>query len=386
MTRLAVVATHPIQYYAPLFRQLTERAGIEIRVFYEWEGASTVPTLDRDFGQAVQWDVPLLEGYAHEFVPNQAADPGTHHFDGLNNPDLVPRVLSFAPDAVLVFGWNYRSHLRLLRLLHSRVPILFRGDSTLLDERLGPRRLARRLFLRWIYRHIDRALYVGQHNRDYFRAHGLRDERLAWAPHAVDNARFADPAHDADALVWRRTLGIPDGAPTVVFAGKLEPKKAPDVLLDAFGRLGQTDTHLVVAGSGPMEAALRERAAGNARVHFVGFQNQSRMPVVYRLGDALVLPSRGPGETWGLAVNEAFACGRAAIVSDRVGCAPDLVLDGETGFVVPAANVTALTEALRLVAADRDHRMGAAARRHIVGWSMERLAESVEAAVCASSR
>ena len=377
--RLAVVATHPIQYYAPLFRRLAERRVVDVRVFYEWEGSASTATHDPDFGQAIQWDVPLLDGYSHEFVPNRAADPGTHHFSGLDNPDLVPRVLAFRPDAVLVFGWNFKSHMRLLRALHGRVPILFRGDSTLLDERPGPRRLARRLWLRQVYRHIDLALYVGQHNRDYFRAHGLSDERLAWAPHAVDGARFADPAAETEALAWRRTLGIPDGAPTFVFAGKLEPKKAPDVLLDAFLNLDQPDAHLVIVGSGPLETVLRARAQGHAAVHFVGFQNQSRMPAAYRLGDALVLPSRS--ETWGLAVNEAFESSRAAVVSDRVGCAPDLVRQGETGAVVPAGDVSALAEALRLVAADRDRAMGQAARRLIAAWSMERLAETVEGAV-----
>lgn len=384
--RLAIVATHPIQYYAPLFRLLAERNVLDVRVFYEWEGASKAPTLDRDFGQAVQWDVPLLDGYDHEFVLNRASDPGTHHFAGLDNPDLVPRVLAFRPDAVLIFGWPFRSHLRVLRAFHGRIPILFRGDSTLLDERQGPRRLLRRAWLQYVYRHVDTALFVGQHNRAYFRVHGLRDRQLVWAPHAIENDRFEDPTgeHETHARQWRTSLGIPDDAPTFVFAGKLERKKAPDNLLDAFLGLS-AEAHLVVVGSGPLEATLRARAAEHAegRVHFVGFQNQSRMPAAYRLGDVFVLPSQGPGETWGLAVNEAMACGRAAVVTDRVGCALDLIVEGETGHVVPADDPKALRDALARLAAipANRKRMGAAAHAHIAGWSLETLAVLTEQAV-----
>ena len=382
--RLAVVATHPIQYYAPLFRRLAARGAVRLRVFYEWEGPAE--TIDHDFGRAVRWDVPLLDGYDHEFVPNVSPDPGTHHLRGLDNPDLVPRVLAFRPDAVLMFGWNFASHLRALRAFHGRVPVLFRGDSTLLDERPGarhlPRRLARRAWLRWVYRHTDVALYVGQHNRAYFRAHGVPEARLTHAPHAVDDTHFADPAHDAEAQAWRRSLGIPDEATVFTFAGKLEHKKAPDVVLDAFVQADLPGAHLVVVGSGPMERALRETAAGSAagavRVHFVGFQNQSRMPAAYRLGDVLVLASRS--ETWGLAVNEAFASGRPAIVSDRVGCAPDLVLEGETGAVVPAGDVATLARAMERTA-PQAARMGREAQVFIEDWSMERLADAVEGAV-----
>ena len=169
---------------------------------------------------------------------------------------------------------------------------------------------------------------------------------LHWVPHAIDNERFTD-AEDADqkAIQWRRKLGIADDAPVILFAGKLEAKKAPEVLLEAFLELDTAEAHLAIVGSGPLEQALHERAAHHPRVHFLGFQNQSIMPVVYRLGDVFVLPSRGPGETWGLAVNEAMACSRPVVVSSQVGCAPNLV-DTDNGLVVPPDDVTALRDAL----------------------------------------
>ena len=402
MIRLAIVTTHPVQYYAPLFRDLAVGGAVEPRVFYGWEGAASGKALDRGFGTSFQWDVPLLEGYDHTFIPNTSADPGTHHFGGLVNPTLVAEIEAWAPDAVLVYGWNYRSHLGVLRAFHGRVPVLFRGDSTLLDERPGlkdrARTLLRRALLRWVYRHVDLALYVGQHNRAYFRAHGLCEDQLVWAPHAVENVRFEDGPDDAyahAAAAWRADLGIAPADRVVLFAGKLERKKAPDVLLDAYrqvardGPTSERRLHLAFVGTGPLEEALRTRGGGDARVHFLGFQNQSRMPVAYRLADVFVLPSRGPGETWGLAVNEAMACGRPVVVTEAVGCAPDLVRSGETGYVVAPGDAPALADALRQALAEgRAEAMGSAAAELIGAWSIPEQARRIEAAVlqCAALR
>lgn len=388
--RLAVVSTHPIQYNAPFFRALSARGVVEPHVFYGYEGAAGRAAHDYGFGKAFAWDVPLLDGYASTFLDNVAEEPGPHHFWGIDTPGLVRAVEAWGPDAVLVFGWSYRGHLGALRAFHGRVPVLFRGDSTLIDEPGGlvgtAKRVVRRAALRWVYRHVDTALYVGTHNRAYFRAHGLREDQLRWAPHAIDNTRF-EAAAGAEARAWRRELGIGDDDRVVVFAGKLEPKKAPGVLLDAFltyAASAPRRSHLAVVGSGPLEAALRERAAGHPGVHFLGFQNQSRMPTVYRLGDVLALPSRGPGETWGLVVNEAMASGRAVVVSDRVGCAPDLV-DAANGRVVPAGDARALSGALaEVLAAGVAERMGEASRERIRDWSIEAEAERVEATVSAA--
>jgi glycosyltransferase involved in cell wall biosynthesis len=381
--RLAVITTHPIQYYAPFFQRVAGRDGIDLKVFYGWTG-STEAAYDPGFEQEVEWDLPLLEGYDYTFVPNESTDPGTHHFRGMINPGLPAAVERWDADAVLVFGWGWQSHLRALRHFSGRIPVLFRGDSTLIDERGGLRQWVRRVGLWWVYRHVDHALYVGANNRAYFEAHGLTDQQLHWVPHAVENDRFADPEDTLQekADTWRRELGIPFDAPTVVFAGKLSRKKAPDLLLRAFQELNHPDAHLVMAGSGPLEDELRRRAP--ERVHFLGFQNQTRMPVVYRLGAVFVLPSRGPGETWGLAINEAMACARAVVASTKVGCAPDLIDNGENGFVVEHGDVAALNHRLQRLVDTPELRakMGAASAGRIDDWSLDaaarRLAEVVQ--------
>ena len=347
--RLAILSTHPIQYYAPLFRAL-HKGPLDIHVFYGWEGMATAEATDHGFGAKVKWDIPLLDGYPHTFLENRSKDPGTHHFRGIDSIDVIDRITAWAPDALLVFGWNYASHLRALRHFHGRIPVLFRGDSTLIDEVPGPRTWLRRIVLKWIYRHVDAALYVGRHNRKYFKRHGLRDEQLFWAPYAIENERFmADAdAREAEALSWRRELGIKDHDRVVLFVGKLEDKKNPALLLEAFRGVGSDRTHLILGGTGPLEEPLRDASREMSNVHFIGFQNQSPMPVVYRLGDVIVLPSRARCEPWGLPVNAARALFSDMAVKEiqHFGVQPEIVL-----FLVEAMFLAILdNHAFRLVA------------------------------------
>lgn len=129
--------------------------------------------------------------------------------------------------------------------------------------------------------------------------------------------------------------------------GKLIALKGIPVLIEALARLAAFGraVRLVVVGSGPLARELADMA--NARslpATFVGFVNQARMPEVYAAADVLVLPSNS--ETWGLVVNEAFACRLPAIVSDRVGCAPDMITERLTGTVVPVGDVERLADAI----------------------------------------
>ncbi len=393
-TRLAIVVSHPIQYYAPWFRHLAQQADLEVRVFHLWDFGVTTQ-VDRGFGQPVQWDIPLLEGYASEFVPNVSAEPGTHHFNGLDNPELVPRLLAWKPDAILLFGYATRSHLRVIlsRRLWN-VPLLFRGDSHDLARPKGPRTWAARIFRRILFRRFAAFLSVGRAHAAYLRNSGVPEAKIVFAPHAVDNDRFRAAAEAAarGAKAWRKELGIPEGARVFLFAGKLEPKKQPLQLLEAFLAVlaspepPSTLACLLFVGSGELEGALKARAAEAAtatgRVFFAPFQNQSRMPLVYAAGDVLVLPSRGPSETWGLAVNEAMNLARPALVSSHVGCAEDLVLPGDTGWVVPAGEPRALQEVLTFLMEQDPAALAAAglrAQERVEAYSMDSATRTLRA-------
>jgi len=333
--RLAVVLSHPTQYYSPWFRWLRTHTALDFRVFYLWEfGVSR--QLDPQFQTAFQWDVDLLSGYESEFVPNASRRPGPGTFWGFNNPALTARLAAWRPGAVLVFGYNWASHLRAIAWARRhRLPLLFRGDSHLLG-RPAPRRPARWL-LRTLYAQMSALLYVGAANRDYFSAYGVPARKLVFAPHSVNRELFApgEARHRAAAAELRARLGLAAGTRVVLFAGKLLPAKQPRELLEAFLQLDRRDASLVFVGEGEEKPALQAAAARGrpGAVHFLPFANQTEMPSRYLLADVFVLPSRGSYETWGLAVNEAMHMGVPALVSDRVGCQRDLVSGGETGWV-----------------------------------------------------
>ena len=398
--RLAIVTSHPIQYNAPWFKLLAASSAIHPGVFYTWEQSATGPKYDPDFKERIEWDVPLLEGYEYRFVKNRASDPGTHHFRGLINPTLNAEIAAWRPDAILVYGWSFDSHLKCLRHFHRKLPVLFRGDSTLLDERPGIRRQLRRWFLKWVYGHIDYALYVGANNKEYFQKHGLREGQLIYAPHAIDNSRFEEPdGHYRElASEWRARLGIADSDLVLLFAGKLEPKKDPAFVLEIAKRVIDPRLKIVFAGTGVLGARLWEEAgaeagaaagsaAGSAagadpRIHFIGFHNQLQMPIVYRLGDIYILPSRGPGETWGLGVNEAMASGCAIMMSEKAGGSADLVEEGVNGIrfdPASAAGIEKCSQWVRRLLDDPEllADMKKASRRRISAFSYEQLMDAL---------
>jgi glycosyltransferase involved in cell wall biosynthesis len=434
LKKLAILSTHPIQYNAPFFRQLARSEKIRLKVFYTWDRSQS--PYDRGFGQEIRWDTPLLEGYESCFVKNTSRHPGSHHFRGIKNPGLIAEIESWNPDILLVYGWAFQSHLQVLRHFKGKIPVWFRGDSILLDYPLQsfqalinhcfyrkksksvrqsiPASIRsyftfrlRSLFLGWVYTFVDKAFYVGLENRKYFLHHGMKEEQLVWMPHAVDNDFFmkGHEQKEKEALEWRRSLGIPDEALVLLYAAKMVASKHPHILLRAFldlaphtpparhseyggGEPGTRNpkpgtlnpepvTHLLFVGSGPLEHELKSKSADHPQIHFLPFQNQSKMPLVYRMGDLYCLPSRGP-ETWGLAVNEALASGRPVLVSDRVGCAGDLVKSGITGEIFTTGNVQDLKEKILFILNNKNTYQPRRLQDYISQYSFTQDVEAIE--------
>lgn len=378
MKKLAIITTHPIQYNAPVYKLLAERQKLQVKVFYTWEKGGT--TFDRGFGKEVQWDIPLLEGYDYEFIYNNGNN-GRGFWD-IRNLTLIKSIEFWKADAVLIFGWNYYSHLKAILHFKNKIPVLFRGDSTLIDEEQGLKTMIRRLWLIYVYKHIDVGLYVGMNNKIYYLKHGVKNGALYFAPHAIDNDRFKNfSAYEAEVALQDK-LSLEAGTVVFLFAGKFEEKKNPLLLIEAFKQLKGYNISLLIVGNGKLEKEVREAVSGDIRIKLLPFQNQTIMPLIYKLSDVFVLPSKGPGETWGLAVNEAMACGRPVIASNKVGCAPDLVKEGITGFVFRTEDIEDLKEKL-LSCLDRQTRrkMGVEAEKHISDWSFDNIAMAIENSV-----
>jgi glycosyltransferase involved in cell wall biosynthesis len=387
--RIAIVTTHPIQYYAPWFRYLVEHTDLHLRVFFLLTPAET-GLFDQGFQRVVKWDLPLLDGYSHEFVQNTSARPGPGRFWGFRNPELKKRVLAFQPDVVLLIGYNYWSLVSFILTWRARhIPLIFRGDSHRIARGQSIMERIRRGLIAFLFRRFSAFLYVGQANYRYFIYHGVSRRSLFHAPHAIDIQRFAEEGALAveAALTWRRSLGITDERLVVLFAGKFEDKKRPLDLLRAFKSLDTRAVSLLFVGDGPLEGALREEARGCDSIHFAPFQNQSLMPRTYAACDVLVLPSYGPFETWGLAVNEAMSVGKPVIVSTHVGCAEDLVQPRTTGLVFEAGSKESLAQALSTIFQSKQllGDWGAAAKEHVRAFSYAEASKGLLAAVASVS-
>lgn len=346
--KLAIIASHPVQYYAPWFRILATGGLLEIKVFYLWDFGVREQE-DRKFRSSFVWDVPLLDGYDREMVPNRSSDPGTHHFNGLDNPSLISRILEWMPDVTLQFGYWNRSMMQFLyNRSCSRIPKMIRGDSHDLARRNGWKTALNQSVQRMIFARLDAFLYCGLANRAYFQRRGARAEQLFFCPHAVDTERFnANQVTLEDGRRKREELGFHARDRVILFAGKFESKKRPLDLIEAVRRIDDPHLRLILIGGGGMQDEVDQAAGTDRRIQMLPFQNQSQMPSWYAAADVFILPSRGPDETWGLAVQEALACGTPVIVSDQVGCHADLVVRRECGRVFPAGEVEALAEAIR---------------------------------------
>jgi glycosyltransferase involved in cell wall biosynthesis len=350
--RLAIVASHPIQYQAPLFRALAQR--VELDVFFAHR-ASARDQADAGYGVAFEWDVDLLSGYRHTFLANVSRHAGIDRFSGCDTPEIGARIADGRFDAVLVMGWYLKSMWQAgIAAKRRRLPLLVRGDSQLGTPRSPIKALAKRIAYPPVLRAFDAALYVGQRSREYYEYYGYPAERLFFSPHCVDTVWFAERASADAGGKLRARLAIAADETVVLFAGRLVAFKRPQDVVAACAELSRRGRRvtLLVAGAGPLEEEIKRQAATEGvALHMLGFQNQSDMPAVYAAADVLALPSTGR-ETWGLVANEALACGTPVAVSGAVGCAVDLAGDGTAGRIFPLGDPARLADLLEALIAD----------------------------------
>ncbi|MEC9344705.1 MAG: glycosyltransferase family 4 protein [Pseudomonadota bacterium] len=338
--RLAVLLTHPVQYYSPWFAHMA--GTLDVTVFYAIRQTASGQAA-AGFGVGFDWDLPLLEGYRHVFLDNVARKPQLAGFFGCDTPGIADALIRGGFDAFLTFGWNKKCYVQGLRAAwRAGIPAFIRVDSQLASGRRGWWRMLKRPLYRLLLPRLGNYIVPGKRSREYLRHYDVPDDRIFDVPHMVDTERFTRAAAaaraDGENARLRARLGIADDAFVFLFVAKFLPVKRPSHLIEAFHRFvageraeGRGEPVLVMAGDGPLRAECESLAAAlGLPVRFPGFVNQSDMPVYLAAADCLVLPSTA--ETWGMVVNEAFACGIPVAVSTGAGAA-DVVEENRTGWV-----------------------------------------------------
>lgn len=389
--RLAYLVTHPIQYQAPLLRRIAADPDIDLTVLFGSD-FSVRSHIDAGFGQKVEYDVPLLEGYESRFLPLRGmplpagSDPDFWRpwSTGLNQA-----LSEIKPHALWVHGYHRATNLEAMLLARLRgVPVLLRDEATPISAaRSLPKRLVKQAVLRTVDKMVSAFLTIGSLNQAFWRSYGVPDSKLFEMPYAVDNSFFQSRIEAAaqGAEAARKNLNLEPGRPVILFVGKLIDRKRPLDLLQAYARIAREpalrNPYLLVAGSGPLMPELEKHARDLEGVRLLGFQNQTQLAGLYGLTDVFVLPSER--ESWGLVVNEAMNAGVAVIASDRIGAAADLVRAGVNGFTYPVGDAEALAVCLRTTLSDpqRLTAMGDASRRMIDRWGFDEDIAGLKAAL-----
>ena len=390
--RLAYLVTHPIQYQAPLLRRIAAMPEVALHVFFQSD-ISTRSYHDRGFGQAITWDVPLLEGYAHSFLPplgRARSDRVPQYSRGLAKALREGRY-----DALWVHGYARPYNMLAVAYALSRgMRVLVRDDVHKRGNQRDPwRERVKEVQMRLLSALGVRFLAIGTLNADYYRELGVSARNIVLAPYAVDNAAFQSRVAQArpHRETLRAELGLTPEATVILFAGKFQARKRAGDLLEAYrmalprlASAGAPAPWLVYAGSGETEAAVRAAAEGMERVRFLGFQNQGQLAGLFDLCDLFVMPSAA--EPWGLVVNEVMNAGKPVVVTEEAGCGPDLVHTGENGFIYPTGDVERLSEHLVTLIADPALRaeMGRRSLQIIDGWNFDRDVSALTQALSAS--
>jgi len=362
--RVAVINTHPIQHFAPLWAEIARRGEVSLKVLYcsDW---GVKEYKDPGFDRTFRWDVDLLSGYDYEILPIKER-PSAMSFRQVDNPEVGAALARFQPDVLVLFGYTTLTNWRALawaRRRSGRTRVLVFSDSELKHARPLLSRAAKEVVVRAFFSQVDGAMPIGNCNAAYYRRYGLPDEVLYPCPLPVDGARFLAAAGDtaeARASV-RRELGIPEGDFNIdfVFAsvGKYIPRKRHADVAAAFLELPadlREKSRVLLIGDGPDRNELAALAAkGGGRIGLTGFVNQSRMPAYFAACDALVVAS--DHDPHPLVVTEGLFLGLPVIASDRIGCIgpDDTVRPGENGIVFAAGNIKELSRAMRELLEDR---------------------------------
>lgn len=383
---LVVLATHPVQYHAPVYRTLQQQFGIPVTAIYGSD-FSVAGYRDPEFGASVRWDTDLVSGYTPRFL-ERSAEGGAATTDAVTGKGLASLLQESHPTAILLTGYQGTFHRRAwLAALQAGVPLFFRAETN--DEavqRGSLKSIARDTFLRFLYSRCTALLPIGIHSRHHYQRLAPKTATFV-APYCVDTTPFQ--SDEAARLQYRAktriALSIQEEQIAILFSGKLIAKKNPLLLIRAVQQLPQPLRDKIVVvflGDGELRAEVEALAttAPVVATRFVGFQNQSVLSPYYHAADLMVLPSAF-GETWGLVVNESLHHGVPAIVSNRVGCAPDLIVPHKTGAIFASESATELAEALQAIQPLLGNvQTRTDCRTHVEGYSVTAAAEGIATA------
>jgi glycosyltransferase involved in cell wall biosynthesis len=375
--KLGIFETHPIQYKIPWFRQLEARDDIDLTVFY-----CLIPDAKQQgagFGVEFKWDLPLLEGYNYQVLNNISEEPGTYSHKGCDTPEIYQILKEANPkyDAIIINGWVVKSCVQALRACNKlKIPAILRCEA----NNLAHRAWWKTLIHKQILKRFSAVIAIGTSNKEFYTSRGIAEHLISMGYYCVENDRIAHLATQSSREEVRTMYKIPQEAICLVFSGKFEEKKSPLEIIKAFelAQKQNENLHLMMIGDGELKESCQKYVdRQKLAVTFTGFVNQSKIPSFYKASDCLILAS-DYGETWGLVINEGMACGLPALVSNHIGSHFDLIIEGETGYLIDYNNLSDIAEKISTITTDTKKLklMGSNAQEHIKNFSIDTLTQA----------
>ena len=339
--KILYIVSHPIQYQAPLLRLIAESNNIDITVAFYWNKKSDAH-FDAGFGKKIIWDIPLLSGYQYIYLSDSK----------YKLKKLWELISSKKYNIIWTHGYaDLYTFSAIAFAKINRLKIFVRGESLyFLNEKPNLKKI---LFFKMLNKLVDRFLAIGENNKNFYIQNGIASHKIFLCNYAVDNDFFKKKYFEIKNKLaeYRNQLNLDVTRPIILYASKFLNRKHAMDLLDAYILLSEHNTepkpYLLLIGTGEAYDDVAKKAKNTKwdSIRFLGFKNQSELPVYFALADIFVLPSTR--ENWGLVVNEAMNAECAVIVSDQVGCAVDLIQNGENGYIYPARDIHMLATHLK---------------------------------------
>ncbi|MEE2707837.1 MAG: glycosyltransferase [Planctomycetota bacterium] len=338
--KLAVVTPIPTPYRDPFWAAVSRRADIDLQVYY-----CSLEKSDRP------WNGNWSQAFAAEVL--KGCNLSGWRGCGAScywNPDVARRLRDGKFDAIVLGGYNHPTMWSAIRHARTRgIPLFLMCESHSWRRRNSLRRRLKQIPVQWLVSRCAGTFPTGSLAEQYLLQYGAAPKSLTRIPNVPDVIQLQQTtsALRTSRAELRRRHAV-DDRPTVLFAGRLISKKRAGLLIESFYKVRQKhDAQLIIVGDGPERAAHQRRVEQldlSQDVHFTGFVQPHEMPAWYAMADLFVLPS---SETWGVVVLEALAAGLPVIITNEVGCHPDVVVDRSLGDVIPAGDENVLTAALQ---------------------------------------
>lgn len=389
MKKVVFLNSHPIQYFAPLYKTISEKTDWSLEtLFCSKHGLKGEK--DPEFGVKVKWDIPVLEGYEHRFLQNHSLKPGLDGFLGLLNIGVIPYLFKLPKSIIVVHGWGYFTNV--LTLIIARLAghvVCLRGESPMSHEAVRSASALRKrdfFFKNLLFKIPHYFLFIGSENKAFYKNYGVKESQLFFAPYCVDNTRFSSESkkYEGAKSELKRALNLPSDKRIILFSGKYIDKKRPMDLLKAFHNCEYKEKgYLVFMGDGEqrqeMTSFIQENEMTN--VLLTGFVNQSKVPMYYAVADVFVMCSK-EGETWGLSTNEAMNFSLPVLLSSLTGSSSDLVEEGKNGWRFETYDIAGMTKKLDLFfekSEEELQQMGVSSKSLIKGYSYDQVIAGLEA-------